>query len=72
VLLLNDRRDVNSYPLATVAEKMNVEQDVLFLALSSHGSADPSISVSNGDMSPRDLSGADLAAALHASGIKLQ
>ncbi|HWM70271.1 MAG TPA: C13 family peptidase [Steroidobacteraceae bacterium] len=80
VLLLNDRRDVNSYPLATVAglqmalkgvaAKMNVEQDVLFLALSSHGSADPSISVSNGDLSLRDLSGAGLADALRSSGIK--
>jgi hypothetical protein len=80
VLLLNDRRDVESYPLATVAglklalkavaAKMNVDQDVLFLALSSHGSADPSLSVSNGDMSLRDLSGADLADALRASGIK--
>jgi hypothetical protein len=80
VLLLNDRRDLESYPLATVAglklalkgvaAKMNVDQDVLFLALSSHGDADPSLSVSNGDLSLRDLSGADLAEALHASGIK--
>jgi hypothetical protein len=80
VLLLNDRRDVESYPLATVAglklalkgvaAKMHLEQDVLFLALSSHGSADPSLSVSNGELSLRDLSGADLADALRASGIK--
>jgi hypothetical protein len=80
VLLLNDRRDVESHPLATVAGlklalqgvagKMSIEQDVLFLALSSHGSAEPSLSVSNGDMSLRDLSGSDLADALRASGIK--
>jgi hypothetical protein len=80
VLLLNDRRDVDSYPLATVtglklalkgiAARMNLDQDVLFLALSSHGSAQPSISVSNGYLPLRDLSGADLADALHASGIK--
>jgi hypothetical protein len=80
VLLLNDRRDVDSYPLATVtglklalkgvAARMNLDQDVLFLALSSHGSAQPSISVSNGYLPLRDLSGADLADALRGSGIK--
>jgi len=80
VLLLNDRRDVDSHPIATVeglklalkdvAAKMNVEQDILFLSLSSHGSEDPSLSVSNIGVSLRDLSGADLADALHASGIK--
>jgi hypothetical protein len=80
VLLLNDRRDVNSYPLATVtglklalkgiAARMNLDQDVLFLALSSHGSARPSISVSNGYLPLRDLSGSDLADALRAAGIK--
>jgi len=80
VLLLNDRRDVDSHPIATVeglklalkdvAAKMDVEQDVLFLSLSSHGSEDPSLSVSNIGVSLRDLSGADLAEALRASGIK--
>lgn len=80
VLLLNDRRDVDSHPIATVeglklalkdvAGKMDIEQDVLFLSLSSHGSEDPSLSVSNIGVSLRDLSGADLADALRASGIK--
>ncbi len=80
LLLLNDRRDLNSYPLATVtglklalrgmAKKMNLDQDVLFLALSSHGSAKPEISVSNGYLPLRDLSGLELADALRASGIK--
>ena len=80
VLLLNDQRDVNSYPLATVtglklalkgiAARMNLDQDVLFLALSSHGSAQPSLSVSNGYLPLRDLSGEDLADALRASGIR--
>ncbi len=80
VLLLNDRRDVDSHPLATVAglqlalktvaAKMDVEQDVLFLSLSSHGDDEPSLSVSNAGMDLRDLSGSDLAAALQASGIK--
>ena len=80
VLLLNDRRDLESHPLATVeglrltlkdlAAKMDVEKDVLFLSLSSHGDDEPSLSVSNTAVSLRDLSGADLAEALHASGIK--
>jgi len=77
---MNDRRDLESYPLATVAglklalkgiaAKMDVEQDVLFLALSSHGDDEPSLSVSNTGLSLRDLSGGDLAEALRASGIK--
>jgi peptidase C13-like protein len=80
VLLLNDRRDLDSHPLATVeglklalrdvAARMDVEKDVLFLALSSHGDDEPSLSVSNTSVSLRDLSGADLAEALRASGIK--
>jgi len=80
VLLVNDRRDVDSHPLATVeglkltlkdiAARMDVEQDVLFLALSSHGSDEPTLSVSNTGMSLRDLSGSDLADALRASGVK--
>jgi hypothetical protein len=80
LLLLNDRRDANSYPLATVsglklalkgiASRMNLDRDVLFLALSSHGSDDPSLSVSNGNLPLRDLTGNGLAAALNESGIK--
>jgi len=80
VLLLNDRRDLDSHPLATVeglklalkyvAAKMDTEKDVLFLSLSSHGSDDPYLSVSNTAVSLRDLSGSDLAEALHTSGIK--
>jgi hypothetical protein len=80
ILLVNDRRDVELHPLATVeglklalhdvAAKMDVERDVLFLSLSSHGDDEPSLSVSNTGMSLRDLSGSELADALHASGIK--
>jgi hypothetical protein len=80
VLLLNDRRDLNKAPLATVsglryalkgvAAKMNIDRDVLFLALSSHGSADPALSVSNSDLDIRNLTGDGLAAALKDSGIK--
>ena len=80
LLLMNDRRDLKTYPIATVTslayglkvigQKMNPERDILFLALSSHGSSDPEISVSNSALDLQGLTGADLSAALQASGIK--
>ncbi len=80
ILLINDRRDLDSYPIATasglsyalraVAEKMNPERDILFLALSSHGSSDPALSVSNGSLQLEQLTDEDLEAALRESGIK--
>ena len=80
VLLINDRRDIDSYPIATasglayalkaIAEKMNPDRDILFLAISSHGAADASVSVSNGGLQLEQLSDEDLAAALRDSGIK--
>jgi hypothetical protein len=80
LLLINDRRDVDSYPLATVsglryalaelAKKMNPERDILFLSLSSHGSDEPLLSVSNGVLPLEQVTGDNLAAALHDSGIK--
>jgi len=80
LLLINDHRDFDSYPLATVsglryalgeiAKKMNVERDILFLSLSSHGSDDPLLSVSNGVLPLEQVTGENLAAALHDSGIK--
>jgi hypothetical protein len=80
LLLINDHRDLDSYPLATVsglryalgeiAKKMNIERDILFLSLSSHGSDDPLLSVSNGVLPLEQVSGENLAAALHDSGIK--
>jgi hypothetical protein len=80
LLLLNDRRDLAAFPIATVtsltyalkliAQKMNPDRDILFLALSSHGSSDPLLSVSNGTLGLQQLSGEDLGAALQASGIK--
>jgi Peptidase C13 family len=79
VLLVNDRRSRDAYPLASptalryalrgVARKMNVERDVLFLALSSHGS-EKTVAVSNGSLGLQDLTAADLASALKESGIK--
>ena len=78
--LLNDERDLERAPLATVsglkyalrglAGRMNVDRDVLFLAISSHGAQDPAIAVSNADLPLDDLTDEDLADALEDSGIK--
>lgn len=80
LLLINDLRSRQDYPLASgtalgyalkrVASKMNIDRDVLFLALSSHGSEEPLLSVTNGSVPLRDLSGHMLANALQESGIK--
>jgi len=79
-ILINDVRDLDHVPLATVsglrrtlvgiANKMDVSRDVLFLALSSHGSASPELSVSNGSLPLSGLSGEQLEQALADSGIK--
>jgi hypothetical protein len=78
--LVNDQRDLASHPfasatalrrtLAKLSQKMHRDQDVLFLALSSHGSEDGAIAVSNGGIPLNDLSAADLADALRESGIR--
>jgi hypothetical protein len=80
LLLINDRRDLDSYPLATlsglqyalsaVAQKMDPDRDILFLALSSHGSRDPELAVSNGGLPLAQVSADDLKGALEDSGIK--
>jgi hypothetical protein len=80
LLLINDRRDLNTYPLATVSglqraldgigARMDRDRDVLFLVLSSHGSDEPSISVSNSALPLNQLTGEALAAALKHSGIR--
>ena len=80
VLLLNDRRDLDTYPLATlsglqyalsaVAQKMDPDRDILFLAISSHGSPDPLLAVSNDGLPLAQLSAGDLQSALSDSGIK--
>jgi hypothetical protein len=79
LLLVNDRRDREAHPLASptalrralaaIAEKMDLENDVLFLALSSHGSSDGQLSVSNSGMPLNNLSADELADALNGSGI---
>jgi hypothetical protein len=80
LLLVNDQRDLESRPLASVTglklaladigRRMDTERDVLILVISSHGSKDPSISVSNGGIPLNDLTGKDLKAALDDAGIR--
>ncbi|MET0499255.1 MAG: C13 family peptidase [Steroidobacteraceae bacterium] len=80
LLLVNDQRDLESQPLASptalryalqgIAGQMNLERDVLFLSLSSHGAKDATIAVSNGGLMLQDLSADELAAALDDAGIK--
>jgi hypothetical protein len=78
--LINDDRDLERAPLATVSglkyalrglgARMNLDQDVLFLSISSHGASDPAIIVSNSQLPLADLSDEDLADALRESGIR--
>jgi hypothetical protein len=80
LLLINDHRDLDRYPLATVsglhyalgevAKKMNPDRDILFLSLSSHGSDEPLLSVSNGILPLQQVTGENLASALRDAGIK--
>ncbi len=78
--LINDQRDLERAPLATVSglkyalrglgARMHLDQDVLFLSISSHGADDPAIVVSNSQLPLQDLTDDDLADALRESGIK--
>jgi hypothetical protein len=80
IALINDQRDLDTAPLATVAglryalkglaSRMRLDRDVLFLAISSHGSRDASIAVVNSQLPLEDLTADDLAAALRDSGIE--
>jgi hypothetical protein len=49
---------------------MNLDRDVLFLVISSHGASEPAISVSNSELPLNDMTDEDLAEALSDSGIK--
>ncbi|MBV8785005.1 MAG: hypothetical protein JOZ67_12520 [Gammaproteobacteria bacterium] len=79
VLLINDVEDRDSYPLASLSAleqtlkaltgRMDVENDVLVLFLTSHGSAD-GLEVQNGSLPLAQLAPADLREALDASGIR--
>ena len=78
--LINDQRDLERAPLASVsglryalrglAQRMNLDNDVLFLVISSHGAKDPAIAVSNSELPLNDMTDEDLAKALSDSGIK--
>jgi hypothetical protein len=78
--LINDQRDLEGAPLASVsglryalrglAGRMNLDRDVLFLVISSHGAREPAISVSNSELPLNDMTDEDLAEALSDSGIK--
>ena len=80
VLLLNDRRDLSTYPFASesslgyalnaIGRVMNRDEDILFLALSSHGSRGATIEVSNEGMEPQPLGAVTLADLLADSGIR--
>jgi Peptidase C13 family len=80
VSLINDERDLESAPLASVsglkyalrglAARMHVDRDVLFLSISSHGAQDRTIAVSNSQLPLDDLTGEDLGEALSDSAIK--
>jgi len=79
VLLVNDIDDRDSYPIASVsgleqtlkvlAARMNPEQDVLVLFLSSHGSED-GLEVENGTLPLVQLAPEDVREALDAAGIR--
>ncbi|MGH8136908.1 MAG: C13 family peptidase [Steroidobacteraceae bacterium] len=79
VELINDDDDRDSYPIASVsglqqalklvASRMNIDQDVLVLMLTSHGSPD-GLAVVNGTLPLAQLSPAELEHALEQSGIK--
>jgi hypothetical protein len=78
--LINDERDRDSYPLATVTglrsalgligDRMNKDEDVLVLLLTSHGSHESGIYVKNGGLPLVDLPPEDVRSALDDAGIK--
>jgi hypothetical protein len=78
--LINDERDLQRAPIGSVsglryalqglADRMNLDRDILFLVISSHGAREPAIAVSNSDLPLNDMTDQDLATALSDSGIK--
>jgi hypothetical protein len=78
LLLVNDRRDLNRWPLASEPALRHAlarlggvvgEEDVLFLALSSHGERDAALKVTNAGLVPAKLRAEALADMLRESGI---
>ncbi|HET9864891.1 MAG TPA: C13 family peptidase, partial [Steroidobacteraceae bacterium] len=80
LVLVNDRSDYDSHPLASpsalrralagVAARMDRERDVLFLALSSHGKPGARLVVDNGALPLDWLTGDALAQMLREAGIR--
>jgi hypothetical protein len=80
ILLVNDQRDLDRHPLASpsalahtlagLATRMNPDEDILFLALSSHGKRDPHLVVTNGALPLDDLTPDALGEMLAESGIR--
>ena len=78
--LINNEKTVDEVPLANrsnlritlgnVAARMDIDEDVLFLFLTSHGSDDAVLSVDFWPLDPNHLTADDLRAALDESGIK--
>jgi hypothetical protein len=79
LLLVNDQRDLEKYPLASADAlryalaalgKVMDDDDVLILALSSHGWKDATLAISNAGMRPDALSAKQLAEMLDEAGIR--
>lgn len=80
VVLVNNADTAHSAPLANrhnlaavlrgIAERMDKDEDALFLYLSSHGAQDHSLSVSFWPLHPNDLKAEDLKAMLDEAGIR--
>jgi len=78
--LVNDKRDSRKFPHATapslrhalhaLSQRMNVDEDILFLALSSHGGKDGTLVISSELGYWRDLEAKYLADMLRESGIR--
>lgn len=79
-VLINSRTTVDKYPMATktsirqalngVAEKMDKQNDILFLFLTSHGSKDHQLSLRQKGMALQNLPAQDLGLWLRQSGIR--
>jgi hypothetical protein len=80
VALINSRNTVAQAPMATVtsirralnaiAARMDPAEDILFLFLTSHGSAEHELSLNQNGIDLQDLRATDLGAALKESGIR--
>ncbi len=80
MILANSRNTVSQLPMATltsvresiqgVAERMDKGKDILFLYLTSHGSADHRLSLDQDGINLRNLSAKDLGSVLKESGIR--